>query len=433
MTQLSSGLMGQVVSTVEIVLDALAEERSAEALASYEDIKPLLADRATGLLLARLVSAPAAVARVAPGLYVADPNVDRDTLLAAHSFVEQRLPVAGGLVIVKAADGGARSIAEFPGVSIVLLGRDEMADIETMAHELVHARLRSGHRMLDEGLAEWLGAEARFGVDGALADLRRRAHAGPSAETLAARRWTHQPVFEGLDCPLRSPHAVAALAVAAFAQRYGLTALIALVRKVDTDAIEDIRELLLGEVSANAPTTPEPARDEDLAAMRLKFRLGDASEAEPALARYRRLHLDQPDDPRIEDAYLMALLLAANHPDATELRSELDVALERYVKAREDTSLAYALCVAREGLRIRYATDFIAMNESFERGRRIIEAALDEYESDIDVLVTAAKFEFYTPAEYGGNPKRGRNFLIRAAGAADQEVLRQSLLEAGRA
>ena len=432
MTQLANGLMAQVVSAVQNVMDALANGRGDEALASYDDIKPLMTDRATGLLLSQLVSGPAGVVRVAPGLYVANSGVDRETLLAAHSFVEERLPVAGGLVIVKAADGGARSIAEFPGVSIVLLGHDDLADVETMAHELVHARLRSGHRMLDEGLAEWLGAEARFGLDDALADLRRRAHGGPALATLAARRWTNQPVFEGLDCPPRSAQAVAALAVAAYAKRRGLPALIAFAQKVEAEAIEDIRELLLGDVPASAGGPFERPSEQDIAAMRLKFRLGDGSEAEPTLARYRRLHLEQPDDPTLEDAYLMALLLAANHPDATELRIELDLALESYVRGREDNSLAYALCVAREGLRIRYATDFIAMNESFERGRRIIEAALDEYESDIDVLVTAAKFEFYTPAEYGGNPNRGRNFLIRAAGVTDQDILRQSLLEAIR-
>jgi len=432
-TQHVNGLMGQVVSAVRTIMDALAAGRGAEALAVFEDLKPLLADRATGSLLARLVSGPVAVARVAPGLYVGGSSVDRQALLTAHSFVAERLPVASGLVIVATADGGARSISEFPGMSIVLLGHDDLADSETMAHELVHARLRSGHRMLDEGIAEWLGTEARFGADGAMAELGRRAQGGPAPATLAARRWTDQPVFEGLDAPPRSAHAVAALTVAAYARRHGLSALISLAQKVEADAIEDIRELLIIDVPQCAKMPCDPAIDHDIATMRLKFRLGDQSEAEPALARYRRLHLDKPDDPALEDAYLMALILAANHPDATELRGELDVALERYVAGREDTSLAYALCVAREGLRIRYATDFIVMNESFERGRRIIEAALDEYESDIDVLVTAAKFEFYTPAEYGGNPKRARNFLLRAAGVADQDVLRQSLLEATRA
>ena len=164
-----------------------------------------------------------------------------------------------------------------------------------------------------------------------------------------------------------------------------------------------------------------------MALLRRRFQTGDATDAENLLSRYRRLHLENPDDGAFEDAYMIALLLAADAPDASEFRAEFDSALQRYVAAREDTPLAYALCVSREGLNTRYATDFMAMNESFERGRKIIEAALDEFENDVDVLVTAAKFEFYTPSEYGGNPARARNYIRRAAELTDDEELRVRL------
>ena len=64
---------------------------------------------------------------------------------------------------------------------------------------------------------------------------------------------------------------------------------------------------------------------------------------------------------------------------------------------------------------MRFAPDFLQLNDSFTRARALTDAAMDLHGDDIDVLSTAAKLELRTPIEYGGNPRRARNLLLRAA------------------
>ncbi|UUL82503.1 hypothetical protein [Sphingomonas qomolangmaensis] len=426
MKRVSGNLIELVGSGLEQALIALTKGNQADARRAYDQIKSVLSGRMLDSEFEDILNANQEVRCLSDRLYIVGASTSSPVLVEAWQFVTKILAGADPLVIVREVPGGARQTSELDGISVIRLAPKDAADRETVVHEFVHARVRSGHRMLDEGLAEWMGALAAFGESGAKAELRRRAEHGPALEVLAARRWTDQPCFEGLAVPRGSAHAVAALCVADLIETRGIAETLGLMERVERDRSDDIRALL--NVEAVEPTEHRTAveaviPDEQATAIRRQFRTGDTKGASDSLASLRRLHLEQPNDEAIEEAYLITLLLAANEPDAERLRVEFDQALARYVGRRDDTAMAYALCVSREGLNIRYASDFIAMNESFERGRAIIEAALDDFDKDVDVLATAAKFEFHTPLEYGGNPARARAYLQRAVAVCEDPVL----------
>lgn len=410
-----------ITDGLERTLDALAAGERDAAAQAFAAVRPALAGRALEDVFDGLLAADGEVRRIAPRFYAGPGFADTAVAAAAHGFVADALPGPAPLVLLQQAVGGARQLSELDGISVVQLSPEEAGDRETMVHELTHAHVRSGHRMLDEGLAEWMGALAVHGPERARSELARRAEGGPDAAVLAARRWTDQPCFEGLDAPRGAPHAVAALRIADLLDARGTDGLMQLLAEVKQDRTEDVRALI-GEAASPAGAA-EALSPEDSAAIRRQFRTGETAGADDRLPALRRMHMERPDDQAAEEAYLVTLLLAANHPDAEALRAEFDRALETYVARRDDTAMAYALCVSREGLNIRYAPDFIAMNESFERGRAIIEAALDDWERDVDVLATAAKFEFHTPLEYGGSPTRARTYLQRAAAVTHDPAL----------
>lgn len=435
-----TGILELIADGLIETLDALTCEDRAGAQDAFARVRPALAGRDLEGAFDELLASDQPVRRIHGRFYASGGLVDATAPSDAWAFVADAFPGDPPLVLLRERMGGARHLSELADVSVVELSRAEACDRETMVHELVHARVRSGHRMLDEGLAELMGAIAAYGPDKARAKLARRAQGGPELAVLAARRWTDQPCFEGLDAPRGSPHAVAALSVAHLIDTRGMDEVLEIMAQVGRDRTEDVRDLVIVPGERTVVSCEEvdslslPPSAGDMADIRRRFRAGDTEGASESLPVIRRLHLERPDDAAVEEAYILTLLLAANEPDAAALRKEFDHALERYVAQRDDTPLAYALCVSREGLNIRYASDFIMMNESFERGRAIIDASLDEFERDIDVLATAAKFELHTPLEYGGNPARARTYLQRAAAVTDDpELLRvfRSVLEAG--
>lgn len=424
MSSPESPIMQLVRTGVEEVLAALADRRAAAAREALERVRPVLEGRVIGAVLRQLLENGEPVEKVADGLYATGRDRDCETLRRAHALVTDALPGKQALLLVRfeAAQGGARHDGGLDTIGVISLPATA-ADLETLVHELVHGFASSGHRLLDEGLAEWLATLAGTAdASEARTRLAARAADGPSAQVLAARRWTDQPCFEGLASPPGAAHAVAALTVAGLIERAGMASLLSLMEQVRAERTEDLRDLLELQPEPSSAVAPhaDPAAS---ARLRRQFRMGDVSGAAERLCEARQAHLARPDDEALEINYLLALLLAANDPDAEDLRTEFDRALERYVAARDDTPLAYALCVSREGLNIRYAPDFIALNDSFQRGRAIIEAALDTYPNDLDVVVTAAKFELFTPLEYGGSPALARSYLQRAATLTDDPLL----------
>lgn len=406
-----NAILKMVRSGIEELLAALSDNRRDAARQTFTQVRAVLDGRPIGLLLDTLLTGDVPVCKVADHLYCAG-LCDFDLMRRAHAIVQDVQPGHTPLMLVRidALAGGARHMSDLDGIGIMTLPPVNV-DLETLVHEFVHGFFSSGHRMLDEGLAEWLGVLAvSAGPQDAREKLAVRSEQGPPLSVLAARRWTEQPCFEGLEIPAGSAHAVAALAVADYAERHGMPALLDLMRRVGGERIEDIRSLI--GVPPIAPSGDIDIADRE--SLRRQFRIGDVSGAADRLMAARSRHLEHPDDERLEEDYLILLLLSADEPDAISLREEFDTALERYVSRQDDAPFAFALCVSREGLNIRYAPDFIALNESFQRGRAIIEAALDMFESDIDVVTTAAKFELFTPLEYGGNPARASSYLQRA-------------------
>lgn len=411
---------------LEEAIEALSTGRRDAACAAFAQVRPVLAGRAVCSVLDRLLASEEPVHKAGDHLYCAGAECDLDLLRRAHAIVQEALPGETPLVLIHIDElsGGARHVGELAGLSVISLP-PAAADLETFVHELVHAFIASGHRMLDEGLAEWLAVlAASSGPQEARAKLAARAAAGPAIETLSARRWADQPCFEGLAVPLGSAHAVAALTVADYAERHGMPALLTLMRRVDAEQIEDIRTLI-GAPSAGPVLSP--LHPDERMRLRRQFRIGDVSGAADRLPDARSRHLANPDDADLEEDYLILLLLTSDAPDAVALRAEFDTALQRYINQQGDTPMAFALCVSREGLNIRYAPDFIALNDSVQRGRALVEAALDMFENDLDVVATAAKFELFTPLEYGGSIARARAYLQRARMLADDPVLASHL------
>ncbi len=418
-----SAILKLVRSGIEEVLSALSQGDRNAADEALAQIHPVLDGRPICGVLAGLLASEEPIHKVADHLYCAGTACDLDLLRQAYAIVQGMLPGAMPLILVRIdpLSGGARHATDLEGVGVVSLPLVETT-LETLVHEFVHGFVSSGHRMLDEGLAVWLATLATSpGPREARGKLTVAAEAGPTIDALAARRWTEQPCFEGLDVPAGSAHAVAALAVADQIEHHDMPALLALMRRVRAERIDDIRDLIVSPVGAESVL--DHGRGDERENLRRQFRVGDVRGAADRLPLARSQHLANPDDEGFEEDYLLLLLLSADEPDAVALREEFDMALERYVSRRDDTPMAFALCVSREGLNIRYAPDFIALNDSFQRGRAIIDAALDIFENDLDVVATAAKFELFTPLEYGGNPARARIYLQRAMTLAKDPVL----------
>jgi hypothetical protein len=413
-------------------LDALARDDVDGASAAFGRVQPVLHASSIGLALDDLITERAVVTRLGHGLYATGEGGNRAVLLDAYAHVKNAFAAIDPLLLVRydALHHIARSEQSLPGISVIGLTPD-IADRATLVHELVHGFVTSGHRMIDEGLAEWLAILAvSADRQTARAILSERATGGPAVQQLAARRWTEEPCFESLNAPVGSAHAVAALAIGDFLDRRGMASLLDVMAQLRAEPIQDVRAILGLDamvVTAGIEGAVEGKDSFDREALRRRFRKGEVEGAEEVFRLAKHAHLANPDDGQCEVDYLLALLLAADGPAADAWRTELDSALDRFLAAHDETPLAYALCVAREGLAIRYAPNFIALSDSFQRGRAIIAAALDVFPDDIDVVATAAKFELYTPLEYGGNPALARSYIQRAAALTDDRQLEDYL------
>lgn len=415
-------LRDQMVRQTQLALRSLVNERNAEWKAALDELRPVLRDTRT---LARLVSAADDYIReLAPNLFVIstaemtarDLGGIADAYRSAAATLDEEAP----LVIVDVAEGNLtpKHHDEVSGLSVVEIGIGSVGDQVTLAHEFAHAIMRCGHRVLDEGLAEWVGT-ACAADDPAMAKerLRRQAEGSPPIDMLATRAWRSEPAFESVKAPPGAPHARAALAVINYVEEHGLAALKVLFRRVAEEGTSDIRSLL--GLADEAITTPLPLRAapdaDEISSIRHQFRRGEAEFPPTLLEDYRRQSREAPDDRVLEEAYLKILLLEAGKADAESLRAEVDEAIELFLARDSESPLAFVLCICREAHRMRFAPDFLQLNDSFTRARALTDAAMDLHGDDIDVLSTAAKLELRTPIEYGGNPRRARNLLLRAA------------------
>lgn len=383
--------------------------------AALDDLRGLFGETHLLAALERAATDGLAVQRFAPDAYAIGEDCPLAAAATAHAFVARALPVTPPLVLMLFGNEArvARQHAEVRGVAVIEAAAQ--ASTADLVHELAHAFLRCGHRMLDEGLAEWMAALFEYGTpQAARSELEPRAQPVPDATTLSARRWTNEPCFESLGAPAGAPHARAALTVADWLDVHGFDALPALFARVAAEQIEDVRALLALE------TKPAAGVDgASLTLLRRAFATGRLADAVGSLEDARLAALSAPDALDAQEAYLKQLLMAAERPDAESLRDELGDALDTYLQRDDESPLAFVLSISREAIRVRFAPDFISLNDSFQRCRALADAALEFHEDDVDVLTTVAKFEMRTPAEYGGNPRRARNLLLKAATLAD--------------
>lgn len=415
-------LRDQMVQQTQLALRSLVHERDADWKVALDELRPVLRGTRT---LARLVSAADDhVHELAPNLFVISvaEMTERDLggIADAYRSAAATLDEDAPLVIVDVAEGALtpKHYDEVSGLSVVEVGFGSIGDRVTLAHEFAHAIMRCDHRVLDEGLAEWVGAACAVD-DPAMARerLRKQAEGSPSIDVLATRAWRSEPAFESLKAPPGAPHARAALAVMDHVEQHGLPALKALFRRVAEEGTSDIRSLLgLADGANTAPSAPGAAPDaEEISSIRHQFMRGEVEFPPALLEDYRRRSREAPDDRDLEEAYLKILLLEAGKADAEGLRAEVDEAIELFLTRDSESPLAFVLCICREAHRMRFAPDFLQLNDSFARARALTDAAMDLHGEDVDVLSTAAKLELRTPIEYGGNPRRARNLLLRAA------------------
>jgi len=244
---------------------------------------------------------------------------------------------------------------------------------------------------------------SRGGVDAAMDALTQRSVRGPHPSILASRRWTEEPCFDSLAGPTGAAHAQCAKVVGTFIQRHGIGTLIDVFAKVRIENLDDVRRLM----DLQQETDAGYGEVGPLARLRENFLLGQDEPIGVSLDVARRLSMERPDDLEAAELYLKLLLFEANAPAAQDIRRELDEAIDSFVRRQGDSALAFVLCLSREGLKIRFAPDFITMHDALARGKAIYNSALELHGDDPEVLVTAAK--------YGGGRPRAVNLMNRAA------------------
>jgi hypothetical protein len=415
-----SRLAGLVAATVEGLLAAAAAGDHQAAGAALADAAPLL--RGTRLLaaLSAVARGETAITRAADGLYVA--GADAAVAARALDVVAAELGIRPLVLVRAGAVASARATRDIDGIGIIDLPAADAGDLETLVHEMVHVARLCGHRMVDEGLAEWLAVRATSASDAdARARLAPRAAAAPPLALLAAQRWEHEPAFESLAAPPGAAHARAALAIADVLAEHGLAGIDRLLAAAETT--HDLRPLLACAADPapdawRAGAAPVPSARE----LMLRFRVGDTEGIDSTLTGWAEAAAAAPDDRDTVEAHLRLLLLSADRQADDRWDDAMDSGIAAYLDRFGDTAFGYALCLCREALRIRRATDFIAMNDAFQRARQLAEEAMDRHGDDLDVVTAVAKFELRTPADYGGSLVRGRNLLVRARALADDAV-----------
>ncbi len=425
----SADLAAALVMQVARVLERSVAGEHAAALAACEGVRPLARGRRLLTALERIAAGAMPVIRAGDGLFVAgDVKKDvadhvartMDTLVA---YVGTRRSLV--LLRIEGEEPHAQVVQELDGIALVLMCPKEVADQQVLAHELAHTFGLADHRVLDEGWAEWLVA-CTFEVGGFCEErFRERARGAPAAGSLLADRWRAQPCFEShFHFPEGAVRAASALIVADLVARLGPTGVIRLMLKIRDDGAEDVRPLIaavggLRDMSWDALESLAERPDAiAIVEVRRAFTLGLGDAVADRLPRFAAAVAAQPDHRELTTAYLMLLLLAGSDPAAAQVRLTLDRELSRFVRQHGEAPIGYALCLSREGMAIRLAPNFLELNDHFNRGRTIKAAALQQFPTDFDVLVAAAKFEMNTPIEFGGDPAVAGNLVARAAALA---------------
>lgn len=422
----SNNLAAALVTQVIHVLNLVAAGEPKAAVLACELVRPLLRGRRVLATLERLAAGALPLLRVGDSIFIAGDVEDAIAAHVEHTMdtlvhrVQSKPPLV--LLQIEGDEPHAHAVQEVDGIVLVAMSRREIADRRVLAHELAHTFVMADHRVLDEGWAEWLAA-ACFEDGGFPAErFRERAQGAPGAKRLLSDRWRAEPCFESLShLPAGTVHAACALVVAELDARLGTAGLMQLMSTIRDDRADNVLPLIevacgpLEAVWGKSPVSDGRPGPEAIAEIRRAFTLGLTDGAGERLPEFSAALAAQPDNRELSAAFVMLLLLTGSDPAAAQVRLTLDGELARFVGQHGESPIGYALCLAREGMAIRLAPNFLELNDHFNRGRAIKAAALQQFPADLDVLVAAAKFEMNTPIEFGGDPAAARNLMLRAA------------------
>ena len=320
-------------------------------------------------------------------------------------------------------------VAEIDGIRLIQLPNANVHE-QTLIHEIAHAFLLSGHRVLDEGFAE-LMAQSAVGKasDSLLARLRKQANDAPSTNRLLSKSWKGDPDFRWREGMTNAIYARCALIVNGVIERHGVQEFQSLCAHVRSAEIEDLRPLsAFSEVSVADDVEPAVSNGpwhELYERVHRAFLAGDQSNAQELLREVRQFRQGPTVNERADAMFLMSLLLSDDYVDEEQASADLDQLLRSFIQRFPDTAMSYALCICREGVRSRMSTDFVAAAESYNRGKQIAEVGLSKYPDSPDILSAAIKFELSTPMEYGRDLRACTNMLVQAAAVVPYPDLAQ--------
>lgn len=424
-----SNMISEIVARVRIVLVRSAQGDRDGSTTALSELRPVIRGRRLLSHLEAIAFGRSDVLIAGDDLFVTGSASDSVAMAAEKAMraLTGRVGCARPLVLlsVTGRDDHANLLNEIDGVFLVSLSQQESLDEATLLHELAHSLSLANHRILDEGWSEWLVSSIEMGDVVDLEQLIRSAYGSPSASALLAKRWTEQPYFEEFDDATRlAIRAGCTLIVGELVGRIGIDGMLKLMSAVRASGCEDCRPLV--EAMAGTCSTswtrfqPDPHQIQALAhdAVRRAFTLGNADDVRGHSSAIALAHATDPDDTDAAVSHLMILLLSASDPSAPDARLSAARALRGFVEKHGDIPISYALCASLAGIEVRHASNILALNESFGRGRAIISEGLRLFPKDLDVLAASAKFELSTPHEQGGSREFSAELLLRAAAAS---------------
>lgn len=342
-------------------------------------------------------------------------------VVAAYESIASYLGGVEPLVLVDAS-GPTKvpaCIAEVDGIRLVHLPAENVHK-HTVVHEIAHAFLLTGHRVLDEGFAEFMANSSNETASDALfVRLQKQADGAPSTDRLLSKSWKGDPDFRWREGTSNSIYARCALIVKGVIDRQGIQEFLNLCVRVRSANIEDLRSLSAFSEVANTDDDQTAASNDSINELYERvhraFLAGDQSDAQKLSREVGQCQRSSQFDEQFEAMLLMTMLLSDDHIHDEQASTDLDQFLHSFIQRFPDAAISYALCICREGVKSRMATDFVAASESYHRGKQIVAEGLGKYPDNPDILSAAIKFELSSPMEYGRNLRACANMLVRAA------------------
>jgi len=161
-----------VLQSTREFLVALGNEEYRRASRLIEDLSGVLRGR---LLLKRFenaVATGAGVAALGEDLFLLGSDTKHFLPMFAQALADLKavFPECAALIVVDVSQQATvpSCLKELAGIALVSVSRADCTDRTTVVHEMAHALLLTGHRVLDEGLAEFIACQSELGEKGAV-------------------------------------------------------------------------------------------------------------------------------------------------------------------------------------------------------------------------------------------------------------------------